>query len=302
MPSALLPLTAAARQVPANNRWPFCAARVGKRLWSFFGNLSAIETKAIANIADAPKPAGKLGKGPSLAEVCETRLLLNDVVASGRGIVIEVGLQTAELIQDIVGLAVERSDIGGLRWLPARRRGGDSGTVRGRQTRGRQGGGRRRRPARADSPCISARKAGNHNDPAEEKTCGDSRRVFMVPHRGLAPLAPGPCPSLSVGGQDRFGLPPPPDSGQRHDCNERMRHPDRSASKQSSQTRIPFWHCRHRTSRQFPVPSPPRPALGGRWATTRGWPRRVRSARPAGAGRSPAPSCSARWRPSGLPH
>src|ERR1022692_1092272 len=157
MPSALLPLTAAARQVPANNRWPFCAARVGKRLWSFFGNLSAIETKAIANIADPPKPAGKLGEGPSLAEVCETRLLLNDVVAGGRGIVIEVGLQTAELIQNIVDLAVERSDIGGLRWLPTRRRG-----------RG---------------PDI-------HGKAAEKKTCGKGRWVFMVPHRGSAPLAP----------------------------------------------------------------------------------------------------------------
>jgi hypothetical protein len=50
--------------------------------------------------------------------------LLHDGAAGDRGIVIEAGLQTAELIQHIVNIAVDRSDIDGLRWLPALRRGG----------------------------------------------------------------------------------------------------------------------------------------------------------------------------------
>jgi hypothetical protein len=96
------------RQVPAR-------LRANRRTHAEEGH--AIEAKAIANIDDLPKTAGKLGKSPSLAKACETRRLLNDMGAGGRGIVIQVGLQTAELIQDIVDLAVERSDINGLRWL-----------------------------------------------------------------------------------------------------------------------------------------------------------------------------------------
>jgi hypothetical protein len=70
------------------------------------GTGCAIETKAIANIANPPRPAGKPGEGPPLAEIRETPRLLHDLAASGGRVVIEVGLQAAELIHDVVDLAV----------------------------------------------------------------------------------------------------------------------------------------------------------------------------------------------------
>src|ERR1035441_7230894 len=135
------------------------------------------------------------GKGPSLAEVRKALLLLNDVAADGRRIVIEVGLETAELIHDVVGFAVERSDIGGLRRLLTRRRGCDSAIGRGRLTVS---------TARSACACINARKPENHDHPAEKKSWGESRWVFIDPHRGFGHLALGvlcspactaPCPA-----------------------------------------------------------------------------------------------------------
>jgi hypothetical protein len=144
----------------------------------------AIETEAIASIADPPKPVGKPGEGPSLAEIRETPRLLNDVVASGRRVVNQVGLEAAELVQEVIGLTVDRSGIGGLLWLLTRRR---------------YDGSQRRRPARAASACIAAAEAGNHDDPAEEETRGESPWVFMVPHRASDPFALGAsCSSAST--------------------------------------------------------------------------------------------------------
>jgi len=96
----------------------------------------AIETEAIASIADPPKPVGKPGEGPSLAEIRETPRLLNDVVASGRRVVNQVGMEAAELVQEVIGLTVDRSGIGGLLWLLTRRRYDGSQRRRGERVPG----------------------------------------------------------------------------------------------------------------------------------------------------------------------
>jgi len=95
MPPAAFRLGAAARLPPANRTAPF-----SQRPRVFPGRLKnrasrAIETKAIANTADLPKSAGEKSKSPPLAEVCEARLLFNDVSAGTRGIATQAGLQTA---------------------------------------------------------------------------------------------------------------------------------------------------------------------------------------------------------------
>ena len=64
-----------------------------------------------------------------MARVRETARLLDDVVAGRYRVIVEVGLQAAELVQDVVSgeVKVDRRDVRWLWWLLARPDNSDAG-------------------------------------------------------------------------------------------------------------------------------------------------------------------------------
>src|SRR5208282_3535357 len=73
----------------------------------------AIETEMAEKVADLPRSARKFCEGPSLARVGESLSLLDDAVARCRRVVVEISLQSTELVQNVVNVTVDRTDISG---------------------------------------------------------------------------------------------------------------------------------------------------------------------------------------------
>jgi hypothetical protein len=86
---------------------------------SHSGVSGRVEAEMIREIGDFPGARREFGECPSLAEVGKAARILEDVVAGRRGVGVQVSLQAAELIQDVVDLAIDGRDVLGLGWLLA---------------------------------------------------------------------------------------------------------------------------------------------------------------------------------------
>src|SRR5215469_10516655 len=70
-----------------------------------------IETKAVRQVANLPAPASQAGERPTLTQVAKAMRLLNDVATWSDRVADQVRLEPAELIEEVVDLAIYRRDI-----------------------------------------------------------------------------------------------------------------------------------------------------------------------------------------------
>ncbi len=78
------------------------------------------------NVAKLPKISRHQNERPPLARISERAWLLDQVVTGDRGVVVEVHLQSAELIENIVRLAADWGNVGRL-WRLLAGSGNDEG-------------------------------------------------------------------------------------------------------------------------------------------------------------------------------
>src|SRR5215472_7078963 len=75
---------------------------------------SGVEAKPTRQIADFPTPTRQARECPALAQIGKAARLLNDMIAGSHRVVDQVRLEPAELIENVVDLAIDGRDIGRL--------------------------------------------------------------------------------------------------------------------------------------------------------------------------------------------